>query len=170
SGLARAGDPGRPEPDQAFRFAARLKDARSIEVSYQIAPGYYMYRDKFRFTLAPAGVKPGEPQLPAGKKHRDEFFGEVDTYRGILRVLVPFALADARVPAIQLAALSQGCADIGVCYVPHEQKADLRLAALSAGATRSDAASGLFSGAGPGADDTLVARIFGGGFWLGIAC
>ncbi|HLF38840.1 MAG TPA: protein-disulfide reductase DsbD N-terminal domain-containing protein, partial [Burkholderiales bacterium] len=55
AGLARAAAPELLEPDQAFRFAARLKDARSIEVSYQIAPGYYMYRDKFRFTLAPAG-------------------------------------------------------------------------------------------------------------------
>ena len=169
SGLARAAEPELLEPDQAFRFAARLKDARSIEVSYQIAPGYYMYRDKFRFTLAPAGVKPGEPQLPAGKKHRDEFFGEVETYRGSLSILLPFELADAGVPAIQLAAVSQGCADIGVCYVPHEQKAELRLASLSSGATRSDAASGLFSGTGPGADDTRVARVFEGGFWLVIA-
>jgi len=169
SGLARAAEPELLEPDKAFRFAARLKDARSIEVSYQIAPGYYMYRDKFRFTLAPAGVKPGEPQLPAGKKHRDEFFGEVETYRGSLSILLPFELADAGVPAIQLAAVSQGCADIGVCYVPHEQKAELRLASLSGGATRSDAASGLLSGTGPGADDTRVARVFEGGFWLVIA-
>src|SRR3989304_4526680 len=68
SGLARAAEPELLEPDKAFRFAARLQDVRSIEVSYQIAPGYYMYRDKFRFTLAPAGVKGGERQLPAGKK------------------------------------------------------------------------------------------------------
>ncbi|MGH8702020.1 MAG: protein-disulfide reductase DsbD [Burkholderiales bacterium] len=169
SGLARAAEPELLEPDQAFRFAARLKDARSIEVSYQIAPGYYLYRDKFRFTLAPAGVKPGEPQLPPGRKHRDEFFGEVETYRGSLSILLPFELGDAGVPAIQLAAVSQGCADIGVCYVPHEQKAELRLAALSAGATRSDAASGLLWGTGPGADDTRVARVFEGGFWLAIA-
>jgi len=169
SGLARAAEPELLEPDKAFRFAARLKDARSIEVSYQIAPGYYMYRNKFQFTLAPAGVTPGEPQLPAGKKHRDEFFGEVETYRGSLSIMLPFELAHAGVPAIQVTAISQGCADIGVCYVPHEQKAELRLASLSLGATRSDAASGLFSGTGLAADDTLVARVFEGGFWLVIA-
>ena len=107
SSFARAAEPELLEPDKAFRFAARLKDARSIEVSYQIAPGYYMYRDKFRFTLAPAGVKPGEPQLPAGKKHRDEFFGEVETYRGSLNILLPFELGATDVPAIQLTAVSQ---------------------------------------------------------------
>ena len=169
SGFARAAEPELLEPDQAFRFAARLKDARSIEVSYQIAPGYYMYRDRFRFTLGPAGVKPGEPQLPAGKKHRDEFFGEVETYRGSLSILLPFEPGDTGVPAIQLAAVSQGCADIGVCYVPHEQKAELRLASLSTGATPSDAASGVLFGMGLGADDARVARVFEGGFWLAIA-
>src|SRR5574341_586540 len=154
SGLARAAEPELLEPDKAFRFAARLRDARSIEVTYRIAPGYYLYRDKFQFTLGPAGAKAGAPQLPPGKKHRDEFFGEVETYRGDLRILLPFELADAGVPAIQLTAVSQGCADIGVCYVPHEQKAELRFASLSAGAARSDTPSGLVFGADPGADDT----------------
>jgi len=161
AGLARAAEPDLLEPDKAFRFAARLKDAGSIEVRYEIAPGYYMYRDKFQFALAPAGAKLGAAQLPAGKKHRDEFFGEVETFRGSLSIVLPFELADSSVPAMQLTVVSQGCADIGVCYVPHEQKAELRLASLS-----SDAASGLFSGAGSSADDTLIARVFEGGFWL----
>ena len=169
SGLARAAEPDLLEPDRAFRFAARLTDARSIEINYQIAPGYYLYRDKFQFTLAPTGAKPGAPRLPSGRKHRDEFFGEVETYRGSLSIVLPFELADASVPAIRLTAVSQGCADIGVCYVPHEQRAELRLASLTPGATRSDAAPGLFSAAGSAADDTLVARVFEGGFWLVIA-
>ncbi|HEX9684281.1 MAG TPA: protein-disulfide reductase DsbD [Burkholderiales bacterium] len=169
SGLARAAEPDLLEPDRAFRFAARLTDARSIEINYQIAPGYYLYRDKFQFTLAPAGAKPGAPRLPSGRKHRDEFFGEVETYRGSLSIVLPFELADASVPAIHLTAVSQGCADIGVCYVPHEQRAELRLASLTPGATRSGAAPGLFSGAGSAADDTLVTRVFEGGFWLVIA-
>jgi thiol:disulfide interchange protein DsbD len=170
AGCARAAEPDLLEPDQAFRFAARLKDARSIEVRYQIAPGYYMYRDKFQFTLAPAGAKPGAPQLPPGRKHRDEFFGEVETYRGSVSIVLPFELAETSLPAIQLTAVSQGCADIGVCYVPHEQKAELQLAALSPGATRSDAAGpGLFSDAASAADDALIARVFEGGFWLVIA-
>jgi thiol:disulfide interchange protein DsbD len=169
AGCARAAEPDLLEPDQAFRFAARLKDARSIEVRYQIAPGYYMYRDKFQFTLAPAGAKPGAPQLPPGRKHRDEFFGEVETYRGSVSIVLPFDLAEASLPAIRLTAVSQGCADIGVCYGPHEQKAELQLAALAPGATRSDAGPGLFSEAASAADDALIARVFEGGFWLVIA-
>ena len=155
-GFAHAAEPELLEPDKAFRFSARLKDSRSIEVNYQIAPGYYLYRDKFRFVLTPEGAKPGAAQLPAGQKHRDDFFGEVETYRGNLSIVLPFELAEAGVPAIKLAATSQGCADVGVCYIPHEQKAELKLAAFGTGP------------AGGGEDDR-VAALLGGGFWLAIA-
>jgi len=171
SWLAHGAEPELLEPEKAFRFAARLKDGRSIEVNYQIAPGYYLYRDKFRFTLAPEAAKPGAPQLPAGKKHRDEFFGEVETYRGNLSIVLPFELADAGAGAVTLTAVSQGCADVGVCYVPQEQKAELRLAALDT-AARSDA-PGPFGGAAPaasgGGEDGRIAALLGGGFWLAVA-
>jgi thiol:disulfide interchange protein DsbD len=163
SALAYGAEPELLEPDKAFRFSARLKDPRSIEVNYQIAPGYYLYRDKFRFVLSPAGAKPGAAQLPAGAKHRDEFFGEVETYRGNVSIVLPFELADAGMTAIKLAATSQGCADVGVCYIPHEQKAELKLAALGPGATRSDAS------ATPTGEDDRVAALLGGGFWLAVA-
>ncbi|MBI2508960.1 MAG: protein-disulfide reductase DsbD [Betaproteobacteria bacterium] len=172
SAFAHGAEPELLEPEKAFRFAARLKDARSIEVSYQVAPGYYMYRHKFRFTAAPADVKLGAPQLPPGKLKRDEFFGEGETYRGDLRIVLPFEIDGSAAPAILLTAVSQGCADIGVCYVPQEQKAELKLAALAAGATQGDASLGQLFGLaqGPsGADDTRIARVFEGGFWLVVA-
>ena len=170
SALAHGAEPDLLEPEKAFRFAARLKDARTIEVTYQIAPGYYMYRDKFQFALAPQDAKAGTPQLPPGKMRRDEFFGEVETYRGNLNIVLPFETASAGVPVVTLTAVSQGCADVGVCYVPYEHKAELRLAALGSPGTRSDAPSALFSGAAPAAgEDARLATLFGGGFWLVVA-
>jgi thiol:disulfide interchange protein DsbD len=171
SSLARGAEPELLEPDKAFRFSVRLKDPRSIEVNYQIAPGYYLYRDKFRFVLSPADAKPGAAQLPAGEKHRDEFFGEVETYRGNVSIVLPFELADANVPAVRLAATSQGCADAGVCYIPFEQKAELKLAALGGATTRSDAPAAPFGGVAPGVtgEDDRVAALLGGGFWLAVA-
>ena len=170
--LARGAEPDLLEPDKAFRFSARLKDAHSIEVNYQIAPGYYLYRDKFRFALTPAEAKPGAANFPAGVKHKDEFFGEVETYRGNLSFVLPFELAKADVPAIRVAVTSQGCADVGVCYIPYEQKAELKLAALASSAPRSDAQSSPVDGqisrpaAAAGGDDDRAAAILGGSFWL----
>src|SRR5690554_1430733 len=70
-----AAEPELLEPDKAFRFSARVKDERSIEVSYRIEPGYYMYRDKFKFAVDPPEVRLGAPVLPRGVMKRDEFFG-----------------------------------------------------------------------------------------------
>ncbi|MBT4806047.1 MAG: hypothetical protein HOH56_08925, partial [Acidiferrobacteraceae bacterium] len=35
------------EPERAFAFSAKVVSADQIAVTWQIAPGYYMYADKF---------------------------------------------------------------------------------------------------------------------------
>ena len=114
------------EPEKAFRFSARALDASLVEVSFAIANGYYMYRERFQFS-ASDGAKLGAPQLPAGIRHRDEFFGEMQVYRGQARIRIPVQAAGS----FELKVVSQGCADVGVCYVPMESKALLTLAAVS---------------------------------------
>lgn len=119
------------EPEMAFRLSARVSGADALEVRYQIAPGYYMYHDKFRFALEPEAVGAGAPLLPPGKVKRDEFFGEVETYRDEVRIRLPVTVeGSAAIPALELTAVSQGCADVGVCYTPQEQKARLNLAGI----------------------------------------
>ena len=57
---------------------------------FGIADGYYMYRDRFKFALAAgSAARLGSPQLPAGIRKKDDFFGEVVTYRGEVRIRVP---------------------------------------------------------------------------------
>jgi thioredoxin:protein disulfide reductase len=118
------------EPEKAFRFSARALD-RAIEVQFAIADGYYMYRDKFRFAAeGNAAVRLGSPEFPAGARHKDEFFGEMETYRKQVRIRIP-AEGEGR---FDLKVISQGCADVGVCYVPMESQASLHLVAAAAGA------------------------------------
>ena len=152
------------EPDKAFRFAVRALGSDAIEVKYDIAPGYYLYRDKFSFTIEPATLQLGAPQLPPGVRKKDEFFGEVETYRGQVLIKVPVQSARPGDSAT-LVATSQGCADVGVCYVPHEQKARLTLAAAGSGFTGgSELPAGLFSPAASASvdDDSAVAKLFQG--------
>ncbi len=131
------------EPDKAFQFSARALDAGTLEVSYRIADGYYLYRERFRFAAEPAGVNLGAAQFPQGEIHNDPFFGRVETYRGNLRFLVPIE-GTGGPDRFRLKVTSQGCADSGVCYVPHDQFAQIRLA--SAGLA-SGTLSGTFFGA-----------------------
>ena len=165
AGLARAAEPDLLEPEKAFRFSARLKDPGTVEITYQIAPGYYLYRKQFKFSASPAEARLGEPKLPAGKMKHDEFFGDVETYRGDLVILVPLERADPGVAAMTLTAVSQGCADAGVCYIPQEQKARLQFTAAGSAAAAAPSRGLERDGAPPGADDARIASVFAGGFW-----
>ncbi len=124
--LVRAEEPLPPE--QAFRLSARVLDPDTLLVRYDIAPGYYMYRDKFAFAAPPAEL--GAPSLPPGKMKDDEFFGKVETYRDRVEVKVPLNASAALPAVLELKATSQGCADLGICYPPQEQKVQLKLAGL----------------------------------------
>ena len=109
------------DPDDAFAIEVRALSRDLLEVHWQIAPGYYMYRHRINFRAGDEAVELGEPQLPDGKRYVDEFFGEVETYRDSLTVRVPITVLPAGMDRIELKARSQGCADVGVCYPPHQQ-------------------------------------------------
>ena len=108
------------EPERAFAFSARALDAQTLEARFTIAEGYYLYRDRMRFSTAPASLA-AVPVLPRGTVKDDPFFGRVETYRG--DVVVRLALAKP-VPesTVTVRAESQGRADAGVCYPPQAQK------------------------------------------------
>jgi thiol:disulfide interchange protein DsbD len=131
------------EPEKAFRFSARAAGEDAIEVQFAIAEGYYMYRERFRFEAQ--GARLGKPEFPQGIAHKDDFFGEQQIYRKEVRIRIPVQGAGA----FDLKVTSQGCADIGVCYVPMESTAALRVAAGGAAAAPS-----IFS------SDLEIARLF----------
>jgi len=88
------------------------------------------------------GFKANPLQLPPGKRHTDEFFGEVETYRGQLVAVLTGAAADG-VGELALQVKYQGCADLGICYPP--QTRTLKVA-LPAGASSGPAAAPSNSG------------------------
>jgi thiol:disulfide interchange protein DsbD len=151
------------EPEQAFRLSARPLDARTVEVSFAIADGYYMYRDKFRFVPDPAsGAKLGTPQFPPGVRKTDEFFGEVETYRKHVAILLPVEQAPEK---LDLIVTSQGCADAGVCYAPTDGKVSLRMAAVAAGSA--PIAAPPKERVSVDSSDFEIARLFeAGGLWI----
>jgi len=139
-------------PEVAFKFSARALDADTLEVSYQIAKGYYLYRDKFKFAAEPETIKLDEAQFPRGDVHNDEFFGKVETYRKELRILLPIKRS-AAAERLKLSVTSQGCADVGVCYVPQVQTAEIELPA--AGTSAAPSASPLAGARANGPDGVI---------------
>ncbi len=110
------------DPSIAFKFSARMEGERTAVVTYEIAPGYYMYRERFAFTAR--GAQLGTPEIPPGKVKYDETFQkDVETYKGSVTIRIP---VEGSGP-FTLNATSQGCADAGLCYPP--QEASVQLAA-----------------------------------------
>src|SRR5690606_3922417 len=74
-------------PEVAFKFSARMLDQQTIAVTYAIADGYYMYRERFAFKANNASL--GEPQIPPGKIKFDETFQkDVETYRSSVTIRI----------------------------------------------------------------------------------
>ena len=134
SSMASAGEGDLLEPGQAFKFSARALDGQTLEARYQIAEGYYLYKEKLKFQAEPSDVILGTPQLPAGKVKQDEYFGKMETYRHDLVIRLPYTRGTAS--RITLKAVSQGCADVGVCYPPQTQVVKVDLPGVQAEAEK----------------------------------
>ena len=112
-------------PEQAFRFSAKMIDASAIEVRFDVADDYYLYRERFAFKADGAQLE--TPVIPAGKTKFDETFGKtVEIYRHQVLIRVPVK-ADA---PFTLIVSSQGCSDRGLCYAPMESVVKLAPANL----------------------------------------
>jgi thiol:disulfide interchange protein DsbD len=123
------------EPDQAFALSLRVRDAETLEASWKIAAGYYMYRDKFKFeSLDPAVVlKPAV--IPAGKKKTDPSFGTVETYLHNVTILLPIGQRANGAQTVKLRITGQGCNEpVGVCYPPLVQEISVTLPPLKVAA------------------------------------
>ena len=134
------------QPDQAFRISGQTTHAHEVRVKWDIEEGYYLYRSKFRFRSDTPGVELGRADFPPAKTKHDEFFGEVEIYRGEVSVRLPVTRDPGAPDILTLEATSQGCADFGLCYPPHKQTILLELPpasppGLSAGAPQEKVAA-----------------------------
>jgi len=143
SSLTRADD--FLDPAIAFRTSVHAVDAGTVEVRFAIADGYYLYRDKFRFTTEDTTTSLGTPQFPAGKIKHDDNFGQVEVYHKQLAVRLPVNRSSSDIAPLKLTVTLQGCAEAGVCYPPqnHQLAIDLPAGASTPGlATETSSADG----------------------------
>ena len=119
-------------PEQAFPAEIVAVDDKTISIRWHVADKYYLYRTKFRFMQEQQGIELGEPVFPPGKIKQDEFFGEIETYRGDVTVALPYSTSANAPSNFKLTTISQGCADLGVCYPPHKQSLQVQLPTATA--------------------------------------
>lgn len=102
------------QPEQAFRLAVTKAGADGLQLTWAIAPGYYLYRDRMAVTASPSGSRV-ETELPPGIRKDDPNFGMMEVYHDAVTMNVTPAGAAA------LDVTWQGCADAGLCYPPQTQ-------------------------------------------------
>lgn len=108
------------DPEVAFKLSARALDARRIELRFDVAHGYHLYREKFNVAALPAADAFGELQVPRGKVEFDETFQkDVEVFAEPVTLVLPIAKAQGA--PFKLVVGNQGCADRGLCYPPMER-------------------------------------------------
>lgn len=114
-------------PDEAYPISGSAEGKESVRVEWQIADGYYLYKNKISFRSDTPGIEAGGVRLPPAETKHDQFFGDVEIYRGKLTIDVPLIRKDTSQQNLRLIAKSQGCADAGLCYPPHVQTLSMSL-------------------------------------------
>jgi thiol:disulfide interchange protein DsbD len=104
-------------PEAAFQLDLSAKDTQSIQANFTVVPGYYLYKERIKFVLAPgtsaeiAGV-----ELPPAEIKNDKNFGKMEVYHHDFKAKVNFA--NIKNNAIKISATYQGCSEKGLCYAP----------------------------------------------------
>lgn len=145
---AQGDEPLRPE--QAYRYVVS-DTGDALEIDWAIEDGYYLYRSELGFETPTTGVSLGQPRLPAGESHEDEYLGKQQIFRERFYVSVPYQVNRKRPESIDLIIKSRGGWDGGPGHPPQAwtetvtlKKAKLDLASLGSAAGSSKSAMGNF--------------------------
>ncbi|WP_108913153.1 protein-disulfide reductase DsbD [Achromobacter insolitus] len=162
------------EPEKAFIFSAEMVAPETLELRYRVAPGYYMYRERFGITISPIGAATlGDAVYPKGEvKYDPTFEKDMEVFHQDVVIRVPVAAGGQ---PFTLTVTAQGCADAGLCYPPMDSSVKLTPVAggyalagpggAAAAATGASSASGGL-GALVNAGDTGLADALGGLGWV----
>lgn len=142
-------------PEEAFQFDIRVQDSACvqdclIDVQATVAPGYYLYRERFALEN-PKGLPVLEwVELPRGERKFDEFLNQdIEALRGSMTFQIRYSLGELTVKEAGAVLVSQGCADAGLCYPPMSTPLTFRDSGLLKGILGSGGVSALLGGKQP---------------------
>jgi thiol:disulfide interchange protein DsbD len=111
--------PGAPLPVQeAFLPSLATADAFTLLLSWEIEPGYYLYRDSFAFRTSDDQVQLGAARYPQGVMEMDAEFGATEVYYDSVEIRIPLSRATPDPHLLELEISYQGCKKGSICYPP----------------------------------------------------
>lgn len=169
------------EPEKAFVFSAQMAAPDTLELRYKVAPGYYMYRERFGIAINPVDAATlGEAVYPKGEvKYDPTFEKDMEVFHKDVVIRVPVGAGGQ---PFTLTLTGQGCADAGLCYPPMDSSVKLTpvaggyalaggIAALTASSSSASSSTSTSSSSGGlgalfSAGDTGLADALGGLGWV----
>jgi thiol:disulfide interchange protein DsbD len=153
--------------DEAFRPMLTALDGNTVEFSIQIAPGYYLYKNKIAAATGSDRVQLGRLNLPPGDMKNDPYFGDMEVYHEDVFATLPLARATPEALELELEVKYQGCADGGICYMPVTRLLTVSLPTATAVTALSGVAPG---NAAPQSEQARLAQLISSaGMWVVVA-
>lgn len=121
------GNSGFLDPDAAFALSVEARDAYTIVLRWKLADSYYLYRDRFGFSISSGDVELDVPRLPRGTDKQDPYFGDSEVYYRAVEIELPVKHRTPHATQARLEVRYQGCTDRGLCYPPMEKSVTLVL-------------------------------------------
>ena len=111
--------------DNSFRPYLSSLDQNTIEIAFQIAPNYYLYKNKIRVVPENPFIKMGSIELPKGIIKTDQWFGESEVYYNELFGRVSFSRSATSYKNIGFYIEYQGCLENEICLPPEMKLIDV---------------------------------------------
>lgn len=166
--LSNLGDTKQPKflpPDEAFQLKLVARDAHTLQASFNITEGYYLYRDKIKLSSKDSAIKI-TPNLPQGDMKQDPNFGLTQVFHHSFVADASLEGTDDKASSITVDAVYQGCSEQGLCYPPINKTLVVDLTPASS-ATVSAAPATSAQAAPAENENSKIANLFkSGNFWL----
>lgn len=159
-------------PDVAFKLDIVQKDSSSLSANFKIEPGYYLYRERIKFVVAPgSSAKIVNIKLPQGDIKDDPNFGKQEVYHHDFsaNILLSNANGANKNSTLKIKARYQGCSEKGLCYAPQTKDFDIAFNEASPAANFGDASGGDATASSENGEDKTTSALKSGNLWLVIA-
>lgn len=125
-------------PDKAFGLDVIVRDAHTLQANFRVTPDYYLYRDKFIFSVADVPGKINSTKvlavkLPKGEMKHDANFGDMEVFHQSLQAEITLQRDSPTAGIVMLHVVYQGCSEQGLCYPPITKTVSISLPDVTTG-------------------------------------
>jgi|CXWL01.1.fsa_nt_gi thiol:disulfide interchange protein DsbD len=169
--LSNMGETKQPKflpPDEAFQLKIVARDAHTLQASFTITEGYYLYRDKIKLSGKGGAIKI-TPNLPQGDMKDDPNFGLTQVYHHSFLADAALEGSSDGASSVTVDAVYQGCSEQGLCYPPINKTllVDLTPASFSTASVPPAASAQAVQSSAAPSENSKIAQLFkSGNFWL----